>query len=109
MYNKPPISDATDTTKENIYVSSNTPMLFYLSWDEFEPILVKIGSINSMNKGAETKYRVDSMEIQYDQPSKYTMRKRTFKATIPTQNPSKKKSRLFCISRQRNYDHPLKS
>lgn len=42
-------------------------------------------SISSINKGAETKYRDGPMKIQYDRPSKYRMRKRTFKGSIPSQ------------------------
>lgn len=48
-----------------------------------------------MNKRTETKYRNGPMEIQYDESSKYRVRKRTFKSLIPSQ----KKSRLFCITR----------
>lgn len=40
-------------------------------------------NIKSMNKGIETEYRDDLMEIQYDRLSKYRMRKGIFKSLIP--------------------------
>jgi hypothetical protein len=49
-----------------------------------------------MNRGTKIKYRDGPMETQYDGPSRYIMLNGTFKSSIPTQNPSQKKSRLFC-------------
>lgn len=45
-----------------------------------------------MNKGIETKYRDDQMEIQYDRSFKYRMCKRTCKSSIPTQTLAKRRS-----------------